>query len=203
MVLCFTSASKLFILSTPRCIFFTLCHSGKRRSRSCRRSSSSYPCFWDSGEVFSYLLCAGEAQSWQVWGPSPPLHHTCHTQVGMRSGQVCTQVLTGHWVPRAEHRKSSTFLLQILSNLPRSSNKNYSALQQLLLLPGGCTPEVIPSLYQKYKLRIFSWAPMCPIRIRTRTRNSWQCRGMVVGRDPWKRDYHGSHHLPSCFCSSG
>lgn len=185
LVLCFMSVSKLFILSTLCCIFFTSYHSSKGRSRSCRRRSSSYPCFSVSGKVSSYLLCFGEAQCWHVWGPSSPPNHTCHIQVGMRSGQVCIQVLTGHWVLRAEHRKSSTFLLQILFNLHHSSNKNYSATPSSCF---WCLVVVLQKWFQAYIRNTISGyfpeLPFFPIRIGTRTGYSWQCRGMVVGTDP-------------------
>lgn len=96
LILCSLFPPKLFILSTLCCVFFTSCHSGKRRSRSGRYSSSSCPCFHPPGAAHFLPPLAFmepyEASPSRFGGPppsQPDTFHSCHTKVTMRSVHKC------------------------------------------------------------------------------------------------------------------
>ena len=128
---------KLFILCILHYVFFISCHSWKKRRTSCKYSSSFCPCFQCVGAAHflrPLLPCDTSAGRFGI-----PLlsqteeFRTCHIKVEMGSGQVCTRMFAEgneYIVDRDQPRKSNTLLLQLLSNLHRSSNNNDTALQQ-------------------------------------------------------------------------
>lgn len=137
LILCSLFPPKLFILSTLCCVFFTSCHSGKRRSRSCRYQSSSCPCFHPPGAAhFLPPLLS--------WNPMKPvladpgaLHppdQTHFTAVTPRwQWGLCTNAFraaNAHSGLCSAQEIRHAQILQILSYLHCSSDKNYSPLQQ-------------------------------------------------------------------------
>lgn len=145
---------KLFILSILY-VFFTSCHSWKRRNTSCTYSS---PCFHPPGAAhFPPPLLPFDSTAGRCGVPPPSQmeeFHTRHIKVEIRSGQVHTQIVAegskgvmDHDQPRKSTRSyfsssPTCIVLQIKITLQQktTSHLNYVRLPHLCTTPSLTAP---------------------------------------------------------------